>query len=132
MPHPRATVLLPGATTPRLEAMTRQEATGRQAHMIHQERTQQQETTPRPHRMSRQPHTGNPCPSAMITLTTRQSPLTDRRTPHPQTVSPHCRSVCVRVCLYVYLHKGQYRWVMIEGIRFECASKQKRLSFSPS
>lgn len=103
-PRRGATTPRPGATTPHRQAtttrraMTLQEAT---EHMIHLELTQQQEATPRPHRMSRHPHTGNPRPSAMITLITRQNPLTDSFTPPPRTLFPHCRcvSVCVIVCL---------------------------------
>lgn len=57
--------LQPGATTPlqatQQELMTRLELT-------------------HPHRMSRHPHMVNPRPSAMITLTTHQSPLIDRHT----------------------------------------------------
>lgn len=88
-PHQAATMLRLGTTTPR-QAMTHLEVT---EHMIHRALTQQREATPHPHRMSRHPHTGNPCPSAMITLTTRQNPLID--SPIPTTLLPHGRCVCM-------------------------------------
>lgn len=70
------------------------EATERREHMVQLELTQQGEATPHPHRMSRHPHTGNPCPSAMITLTTHQSPRIDSRTQNrlctPQTRVQMC------------------------------------------
>lgn len=134
-PRPAATPHLPGATTPQREAMTRRGPMRRQrAHTIRRERTQRPEATPPPHRMSRQPHTGNPRPSAMITLTTLQSPLIDRCPPntHSSPPLPLCPpkqslstlriAVCVRVlvCLYMHLHEGQFKL----AIRFECASKK--------
>lgn len=99
MPHRGATALHLGTTMPRQEAMAHLEATGQREHMIHPELTQQRETTPHPHRMSRHPHTGNPCPSAMITLITRQSPLIDSRTPKQ---SFHTADVCVCMCVCVF------------------------------
>lgn len=87
-----ATALHLGTMMSHQEAMMHLGATERREHMVQLELTQQGEATPHPHRMSRHPHTGNPCPSAMITLTTHQSPLFDRRT--PKTGSPHCRHAC--------------------------------------
>lgn len=112
-PRPGATPRPPGATTPRREAMTRRGPMRRRrrAHTIHREHTQRPETTPPPHRMSRQPHTGNPRPSAMITLTTRQSPLIDRCSPpittlptlplSPPKQSLHTADLCVCACMFV-------------------------------
>lgn len=73
------------------------EATQRRQHMIHLELTQQGATTPHPHRMSRHPHMGNPRPSAMITLTTHQSPLIDSRT---QTGAATLQTR-VQMCIYM-------------------------------
>lgn len=106
MPHRGVMTLHLGTTMPRQEATTtRQAMTYLRAtkHMTHQEHTQQLEATPHPHRMSRHPHTGNPCPSAMITLITRQNPLIDSLIP---THSFHTADVCV--CAHVYLRKGQF------------------------
>lgn len=72
-------------------------ATERREHMIHLELTQQGEATPHPHRMSRHPHTGNPCPSAMITLTTHQSPLTDSGSQDRLSTL----QTCVQMCIYM-------------------------------
>lgn len=119
-PHRGATTLHPGATMPRLEAttpqraMTHLEATGHREHMIHRELTER-EATPPPHRMSRHPHTGNPCPRATITLTTRQNPLIDSPTPFPhapytwQMCDCVCARVCVCVCTWASIHKGQFK-----------------------
>jgi len=97
-PRQGATRLHLETTMPRQEAMMHLEATGHPEHMIHRELTHQREATPHPHRMSRHPHTGNPRPSAMITLTTRQNPLTDSPTP---THSFHTADVCVCMCIYI-------------------------------
>ena len=99
-PHQGATTPHRGTMTPHLEATTPQQAMMHLAateHMIHPELTQQREATPHPHRMSRHPHTGNLCPSAMITLTTRQNPLIDSPTP---TQSFHTADVCVCACVF--------------------------------
>ena len=100
MPHQGATALHLGTTIPLREAMMPLEAMGQREHMIQPELTQQREATPHPHRMSRHPHTGKPCPSAMITLSTRQSPLIDSRTPNSPSTQQMYVCVCLCVCVY--------------------------------
>lgn len=92
-----ATALHLGTMMSHQEAMMHLEATERQEHMVQLELTQQGEATPHPHRMSRHPHTGNPCPSAMITLTTHQSPLIDSRTQNRLSTL----QTCVQMCVYI-------------------------------
>ena len=133
-PQLGATALHLGTTTLRQEAMPHPEATAHREHMIHRELTQQQEATPHPHRMSRQPHTGNPCPSAMITLTTRQNPLTDSPNPkHSFHTADVCVCACVCVCMCIYIRDSLKRKIR-EGamLQLECALNLKHLPFSPS
>lgn len=92
-----ATALHLGTMMSHQEAMMHLEATEQREHMIHLELTQQGEATPHPHRMSRHPHTGNPCPSAMITLTTHQSPHIDSRTQGRLSTL----QTCVQMCIYI-------------------------------
>ena len=92
-----ATALHLGTMMSHQEAMMHLEATEQQEHMVQLELTQQGEATPHPHRMSRHPHTGNPCPSAMITLTTHQSPLIDSRTLNRFSTLQTCAQMCIYI-----------------------------------
>lgn len=91
--HPGITMAPLEATTPRQD-MTHLQATGHLEHMILLELTQQRKATPHLHRMSRHPHTGNPCPSVTITLTTRQNPLIDSQS-HPPPHTSYTPLLCV-------------------------------------